>query len=142
MYSQLSKIKRGRLLSKIECEVETLWRTDEMRLSQPTVMDEIMNGLDLYKVSLFDATLDMFTGAEDSLLVRFRSADPHRADTSNRWAGRTLKRARELFLRPAAWGSPPCEQCRLGPCGARSREQGSSFFTQLRGDLPRASSVV
>jgi phosphoenolpyruvate carboxylase len=67
---QLSKIKRGRLLSQIECEVETLWRTDEMRASQPTVMDEILNGLDLYKVSLFDATLDMFTGAEDSLVVR------------------------------------------------------------------------
>ena len=82
---QLSKIKRGRLLSQIECEVETLWRTDEMRASQPTVMDEILNGLDLYKVSLFDATLDMYTGAEDSLRVR----TPHPGLTHSR-AGNAL----------------------------------------------------
>ena len=33
--------------------METLWRTDEMRLQRPTVLDEILNGLNLYKDSLF-----------------------------------------------------------------------------------------
>jgi len=64
---RLGQKRRRRLEAKIECEIETLWRTDEMRNSRPTVIDEVMTGLDYYTDSLFDATVDMYTFAEDTL---------------------------------------------------------------------------
>jgi len=57
----------NKLEAELETEVETLWRTDEMRLSPPSVLDEIMNGLEYYRYSLFDATLELYQKAEASL---------------------------------------------------------------------------
>jgi phosphoenolpyruvate carboxylase len=37
------------LQAELECEVETLWRTDEMRDVKPSVLDEILNGLTYYR---------------------------------------------------------------------------------------------
>lgn len=56
----------------IPCElqqIEILWRTDEMRQTKPTVMEEIMTGLDYFRYSLFEAVCTTYRYAENSMKV-------------------------------------------------------------------------
>jgi len=72
---RLNSSNLSHLELELECEVETLWRTDEMRLSPPSVLDEIMNGLEYYRYSLFDATLELYEKAEKSLAKVYGNQD-------------------------------------------------------------------
>lgn len=65
---RLHSTRAHNLQAELECEVETLWRTDEMRDVKPSVLDEILNGLTYYRHSLLDATLELYRNAESSLV--------------------------------------------------------------------------
>mmetsp|Transcript_4239 Transcript_4239/g.4883 ORF Transcript_4239/g.4883 Transcript_4239/m.4883 type:complete len:1130 (-) Transcript_4239:225-3614(-) len=63
----LGPLKISRVWAQIEGEVEILWRTDEIRAKKPTVLDEIVQGLEYYNYSLFDAVIAVFRSAEERL---------------------------------------------------------------------------
>jgi phosphoenolpyruvate carboxylase len=48
-------LERATLEQRIEAEVQVLWKTDEVRPSRPTVIDELRNGLHYFRESLFEA---------------------------------------------------------------------------------------
>lgn len=50
-------------------QVEILWRTDEMRATKPTVLEEIVTGLDYFRYSLFEAVCTTYRYAENSVNV-------------------------------------------------------------------------
>lgn len=56
-------------------QIEILWRTDEMRASKPTVLEEIMTGLDYFRYSLFEAVCTTYRFAENSVNVSSFSAN-------------------------------------------------------------------
>ncbi|KAG6545450.1 hypothetical protein Mapa_013050 [Marchantia paleacea] len=64
---RLSPAQKTEIEAEVEAEIEILWRTDEMRQQKPTVMEEIMTGLDYFRYSLFDAVCTTYRYAENSL---------------------------------------------------------------------------
>jgi phosphoenolpyruvate carboxylase len=50
----------------IHAEITSLWQTDEVRQSKPTVNDEIRSGLRYYRLSLFDALPRIYTELAES----------------------------------------------------------------------------
>jgi len=53
--------------SLILAEITALWQTDEVRLNQPTVRDEIHMGLDYFPMVLFETLPRLFAELEESL---------------------------------------------------------------------------
>jgi len=53
--------------SLILAEITALWQTDEVRLNQPTVRDEIHMGLDYFPMVLFETFPRLFAELEDSV---------------------------------------------------------------------------
>lgn len=51
----LTPRERDRLQERLATEVEMIWQTDEVRQTQPTVLDEVGNGLYYFDATLFDA---------------------------------------------------------------------------------------
>ena len=51
----------------IRAEVTSLWQTDEVRLTKPTVDDEIRMGLRYFRLSLFDALPSLYTEVAESV---------------------------------------------------------------------------
>ncbi|KAG0580420.1 hypothetical protein KC19_4G171700 [Ceratodon purpureus] len=66
---RLSPAQKVEVEVEIEAEVEILWRTDEMRATKPTVLEEIMTGLDYFRYSLFEAVCTTYRYAENSVNV-------------------------------------------------------------------------
>ncbi|KAG0630638.1 hypothetical protein M758_1G193600 [Ceratodon purpureus] len=64
---RLSPAQKAELEVEIEAEVEILWRTDEMRATKPTVLEEIVTGLDYFRYSLFEAVCTTYRYAENSV---------------------------------------------------------------------------
>lgn len=54
------------LETQIVAEITALWQTDEVRLSKPSVTDEIRMGLDPYPMTLFDALPRIYAEMADS----------------------------------------------------------------------------
>ena len=52
---RLSKFEREDLVDALQLQIETLWLTNEVRSSKPTVADEIKMGLHYFQRSLFEA---------------------------------------------------------------------------------------
>ncbi len=52
--------------NNIRAEVTSLWQTDEVRLTKPTVDDEIRMGLRYYRLSLFDALPKIYAEVAES----------------------------------------------------------------------------
>jgi phosphoenolpyruvate carboxylase len=52
---ELSKEEVARIHQQIETEIQTLWRTDEVRAEKPEVRDEIKNGMFYFRESIFKA---------------------------------------------------------------------------------------
>lgn len=50
-------------------QIEVLWRTEEMRVRKPSVLEEVQTGLDYFRLSLFDAVCTTYRYAENSLQV-------------------------------------------------------------------------
>jgi phosphoenolpyruvate carboxylase len=52
---RLSREERDEIRSALKWQIQVLWKTDEVRVTKPTVEDEIHNGLYFFRESLFDA---------------------------------------------------------------------------------------
>ena len=52
---RLSQLERDDLVDALQLQIETLWLTNEVRGSKPSVADEIKMGLHYFQHSLFDA---------------------------------------------------------------------------------------
>ena len=57
--------------SEIFAEVTTLWQTDEVRLQELSVSDEIRNGLDYYPMSVFRAIPALYAELADALQATY-----------------------------------------------------------------------
>ncbi|GAC1446024.1 MAG: phosphoenolpyruvate carboxylase [Chloroflexota bacterium] len=58
---------RGRLTDTLFAEVTDLWQTNELRLRQQTVLDEVDNGLYYLGESVFDATARIYRDLQDAV---------------------------------------------------------------------------
>ena len=58
---------RKEALEKLQCEVQLLWKTDEVRAQSMGVADEIDTGLFYFPLSLFEATARVYRNFEHSL---------------------------------------------------------------------------
>ncbi len=62
--TRLGKSQRQDVIDNLETQIQTLWRTNEVRESRPQVRDEIKNGLYYFKESLFDAVPVIYRNLE------------------------------------------------------------------------------
>ena len=60
-------IKREELIDELQAEILILWRTDEVRLRKPTVLDEVENGLYYFRTSLFKAIPEVYRDLEKAV---------------------------------------------------------------------------
>ncbi len=60
-------IKREELIEELQAEILILWRTDEVRLKKPTVIDEVENGLYYFRTSLFKAIPEVYRDLEKAI---------------------------------------------------------------------------
>src|SRR5262245_24233061 len=63
--------RRNELQARLAAEVESVWQTDEVRHTQPKVLDEVNQGLYYFDATLFDATLEVFDELERRLEENF-----------------------------------------------------------------------
>ena len=68
-------IKKEELLEKLESEILILWKTDEVRLKKPTVIDEVENGLYYFRTSLFKAIPQIYRDLEKAISRTYQN-DP------------------------------------------------------------------
>ncbi|MGD8312539.1 MAG: phosphoenolpyruvate carboxylase, partial [Gammaproteobacteria bacterium] len=52
---RLSREERDEIRAALKRQIQVLWKTDEVRVTKPTVEDEIRNGLYFFRESLFEA---------------------------------------------------------------------------------------
>jgi phosphoenolpyruvate carboxylase len=64
---RLSREQRKNLADKIETQIQTLWKTDEVRTSKPRVEDEIRTGLYYFRESLFTAVPEIYQYIEKAV---------------------------------------------------------------------------
>lgn len=69
--SRLTPRERQELISGIECEIDLLWLTGELRLQRPTPDDEIAWGLQFFRDSLFDAATYVTGQYQEAVDTRF-----------------------------------------------------------------------
>ena len=68
-------IKREELIEELQAEILILWRTDEVRLKKPTVIDEVENGLYYFRTSLFKAIPEVYSDLEKAVKRVYHSSD-------------------------------------------------------------------
>ena len=59
--------EKEQLEETLECTIQVLWKTDEMRLNKPTVEAEVINGLYYFGTSLFQAIPETYRKLEDAI---------------------------------------------------------------------------
>ncbi len=69
--------KRDELHSQLAAEVESIWQTDEVRHTQPTVLDEVNNTLYYFDATLFDAIPTLLEEFERRLNEHFPGVKLH-----------------------------------------------------------------
>src|SRR5262249_28033536 len=67
----LAPRSRAELRARLAAEVESLWQTDEVRHTQPTVLDEVNQGLYYFDATLFDAAPALLDELERGLEENF-----------------------------------------------------------------------
>ncbi|HKQ75698.1 MAG TPA: phosphoenolpyruvate carboxylase [Blastocatellia bacterium] len=67
----LAPRSRAELQSRLAAEVESVWQTDEVRHTQPTVLDEVNHGLYYFDATLFDAAPALLDELERGLEENF-----------------------------------------------------------------------
>src|SRR5215471_2969178 len=67
----LAPRRRDELQGRLAAEVESVWQTDEVRHTQPTVLDEVNHGLYYFDATLFDAAPTMLEELERRLEENF-----------------------------------------------------------------------
>jgi phosphoenolpyruvate carboxylase len=63
----LAPRRREELQAQLAAEVESVWQTDDLRHTQPTVLDEVNNGLYYFDATLFDALPELLEELERQL---------------------------------------------------------------------------
>lgn len=63
--------ERARQLEELRAEVTLLWQTSEMRLSAPSVLDEVRNGLYYFDESLYGVLPSIFRDLEEALATYY-----------------------------------------------------------------------
>ena len=66
-------IIRDEIIDKLQAQILILWRTDEVRLKKPTVIDEVENGLYYFRTSLFKAIPDVYKDLEKAIKRIYRT---------------------------------------------------------------------
>ncbi len=69
--AELPRRQREVLAGRLAAEVESIWQTDEVRQTQPTVLDEVNNGLYYFDATLFEAIPSMLKELEVRLAENF-----------------------------------------------------------------------
>ncbi|HIQ40700.1 MAG TPA: phosphoenolpyruvate carboxylase, partial [Sulfurivirga caldicuralii] len=59
------------IIHKLRYQIQTLWKTDEIRRQKPTVEDEIRNGIYYFRQSLFKAIPDVYRFMERAVARNF-----------------------------------------------------------------------
>ena len=67
----LAPRRRDELQARLAAEVESVWQTDEVRHTQPTVLDEVNHGLYYFDATLFDAAPALLDELERHLEENF-----------------------------------------------------------------------
>ncbi|HEY7181019.1 MAG TPA: phosphoenolpyruvate carboxylase [Blastocatellia bacterium] len=67
----LAPRRRDELQARLAAEVESVWQTDEVRHTQPTVLDEVNHGLYYFDTTLFDAAPALLGELERQLEENF-----------------------------------------------------------------------
>jgi phosphoenolpyruvate carboxylase len=67
---------RTALYDRIREEITGLWRTDEVRLSAPSVLDEVRNGLYYFEEALWDVVPRLYREMEAALAEAYPAAAP------------------------------------------------------------------
>src|SRR5262245_48156925 len=67
----LAPRRRDELTARLAAEVESVWQTDEVRHTQPTVLDEVNHGLYYFDATLFDAAPALLDELERQLEENF-----------------------------------------------------------------------
>jgi phosphoenolpyruvate carboxylase len=67
----LAQRRRDELQARLAAEVESVWQTDEVRHTQPTVLDEVNHGLYYFDATLFDAAPALLYELERQLEENF-----------------------------------------------------------------------
>jgi phosphoenolpyruvate carboxylase len=65
--SRLTRADKEELIDELKSQIQTLWKTDEVRTSRPTVKDEIGYGLAYFNECLFEAVPNVYRNFENSL---------------------------------------------------------------------------
>jgi len=71
----LSREKRAEIINTLRAQIQILWKTDEVRAHKPTVRDEIRNGLNYFKQSLFQAVPESYRFIEKAIRRIYPEAD-------------------------------------------------------------------
>lgn len=70
-FSELTPEEERDALDTVREEIVALWQSDETRLRQPTVLDEVRNGLYFFDDVLFDLAPVLYRSLEDALLAAY-----------------------------------------------------------------------
>lgn len=65
--TRLTRYERAEVLDHLHAQVQTLWKTEEVRLSKPTVEGEVRNGLYYFRTSLFKAVPATYRNLEKAI---------------------------------------------------------------------------
>jgi len=63
--------RREQLRSQLGAEIESIWQTDEVRHTQPTVLDEVHNTLYYFNLTLFEAVPTLLEEIDENLAKNF-----------------------------------------------------------------------
>ncbi len=72
---RLGQLERDELVDKLQSQIETLWLTNEVRASKPTVADEIKMGLHYFQLSLFEAVKTDYRYLERAIIRTYGEDD-------------------------------------------------------------------
>ncbi len=71
----ISREKRTEIVNALRAQIQILWKTDEVRAHKPTVRDEIRNGLNYFRQSLFQAVPETYRYIEKAIHRIYADAD-------------------------------------------------------------------
>jgi phosphoenolpyruvate carboxylase len=82
--------RREQLHQRLAAEIESIWQTDEVRHTQPTVLDELHNTLYYFRLTLFEAVPTLLEELDRQLADKFPGVRPQEERTPLRfgsWVG-------------------------------------------------------
>jgi len=65
--SRLSKIQKENIIENLEQHIQILYKTNEVRVQKPEVIDEVKNGLYYYRKSLFQSVPQIYRNLEKAI---------------------------------------------------------------------------